>query len=185
MIADKPRMTYAQFERYAALPENADRALELIDGELHEKMPTEEHGMIILRLGGKLIVFVDGKALGIVTTDARHRLPDEDEHAYRPDISYTSFARKQAVVTQGEVPLMPDLAIEVQSPNDSANKLRRKASYYLDNGSLLVWLIFPAKRKIEVWEANGDLTTLTLNDTLTGGDVLPGFSIPVKAIFVV
>ncbi len=42
--------TVDEFEELLKLPENAGRLLELIDGEIVEKMPTEEHGSIALPL---------------------------------------------------------------------------------------------------------------------------------------
>jgi Uma2 family endonuclease len=183
MVIERQRMTIERFERFVALPDNAGRVFELIDGELVEKMPTEEHGFFILVMGGRLLTFVNAHKLGWVTTDARHRLPKDKQNALRPDISYISFARKQEIIRQGAVPLMPDLAVEIQSPDDSANMMRLKAIYYLNNGSQLVWLVFPTKRQIEVWTPNGELRTLGIQDVLEGGDVLPGFTLPLREIF--
>jgi Uma2 family endonuclease len=177
------RMTVEEFERITALPENSERVFELIDGEMIEKMPTEEHGAIILLLGSRLLLFVREQQLGIVTTDARHHLSDDLHNAFRPDISYISFARKQETVRKGAVPLMPDLAVEVRSPDDSAVVLRKKAAYYIEHGSALVWLVFPEKRVVEVYSADGDLRILTDADTLDGGAALPGFSLAIRAIF--
>lgn len=177
------RMTVEEFERTTALPENIDRSFELIDGEMVEKMPTEEHGSLIVILGARLLLFVRQHKLGIVTTDARHRVAEDKHNDFRPDISYISFARKGEIVRRGVVPLMPDLAVEVKSPDDSAVLMRKKAAYYIENGSMLVWLIFPLKRTVEVYTADGDLRILNDGDTLDGADVLPGFTMPVRELF--
>lgn len=76
---------------------------------------------------------------------------------------------------------MPDLAVEVKSPDDSLRALRDKARYYLANGCRLVWLVLPDKQIIEVYTA--DKQPLTEADTLTGGEVLPGFALPVRQVF--
>jgi Uma2 family endonuclease len=60
--------------------------------------------------------------------------------------------------------------------------MRKKALYYLENGATLVWLVFPRKQEIEIHEADG-IRTLTIDDTLEGGDVLPGFSLALKTLF--
>jgi len=78
---------------------------------------------------------------------------------------------------------MPDLCVEIQSPDDSLKLMREKADFYLANGSRLVWLVYPSKQLIEVWTAT-EQAILKLEDTLTGGDVLPGFAVPVKRFFV-
>jgi Uma2 family endonuclease len=149
-----------------------------------EKMPNEEHGSLILLLGGKLLTFAKKNNLGIVTTDALHHVEDDDENAYLPDISFTSFARKKEIIKRGAVPMMPDLAVEIKSPNDTYAEIRRKAIYYIEQGTRLVWLVFPARLKIEVWSAETDeIITLAVHDVLDGGSVLPGFSISVAEIF--
>ena len=177
------RMTIDEFERMIALYANTDRSFELIDGEMVEKMPTEQHGSIIANLLTQLVLFVKQHKLGIVTTDARHRVAEDKHNDFRPDISYISFARKNEVVRKGVVPLMPDLAVEVKSPDDSAVLMRKKAAYYIENGSKLVWLIYPLKRTVEVYTADGDLRILDDDGTLDGADVLPGFTMPVRELF--
>ncbi len=87
------------------------------------------------------------------------------------------------MVTKGAVPRFPDLAVEVKSPGDSYRQMREKAAYYLANGTKLVWLVYPEKRLVEVYRADGDIQILTGDDTLDGGDVLPGFSMTVSDIF--
>ena len=77
---------------------------------------------------------------------------------------------------------MPDLAVEVKSPDDSLSKLREKAAYYLANGTLLAWLVYPKKRLVIVLTPDSE-EILTEDDTLDGGDVLPGFTLPVRDIF--
>lgn len=74
---------------------------------------------------------------------------------------------------------MPDLAIEVQSPDDSIKAMREKAIYYLANGAQLVWLIYPRKRFIEVYYANGEIDIFREGETLSGEALLPGFTLPV------
>jgi Uma2 family endonuclease len=61
--------------------------------------------------------------------------------------------------------------------------MRDKAEYYLKNGTKLVWLVYPEKQLIEVFRANGDSDFFTINDTLDGEDVLPGFQLPVRQVF--
>jgi Uma2 family endonuclease len=64
-----------QFEHILALPAHQGRLLELINGEVKEKMPTEQHGIIALRIGGRLQMYVEEQGLGQVATKARHISP--------------------------------------------------------------------------------------------------------------
>jgi Uma2 family endonuclease len=61
--------------------------------------------------------------------------------------------------------------------------MRDTAAYYLANGSRLVWLVYPNYRLIEVYRPDADIVILGEEDTLTGGDVLPGFELPVREVF--
>jgi Uma2 family endonuclease len=169
------------FERIAAQPENQDRRLELIDGEIVEKaMPTEQHGLIQLTLGSALAAFAHPRKLGRVTIETRYRTPDDPHSALIPDISFSSA--KRPLVEQGSVSGFPDLVVEVQSPDDSLKALREKIRYYLKHGTRMALLIVSDKRLIEVYTPQTELI-LTEKDTLNGGDVLPGFEIPVAAVF--
>lgn len=181
MIQNTKHMTVKQFEAYIEHPDNADRLLELINGEVVEKVPTEEHGAIVLNIAAPMRSFVKQHKLGRVTTEGLHRLPDDDQNAVLPDVSFRS-GLSSPIVRTGAIPVMPDLAVEVQSPNQSDNFMAEKAAYYLANGSRLVWLVFPAKRVVMVHQPDG-VDTLTEADTLDGGDVLPGFRLPVREVF--
>jgi Uma2 family endonuclease len=178
----KTRVSYDQFERFLAERENADRHFELIDGEIVEKnMPTEEHGQVTGNIFGPLWVFNQQHKLGRVVVEVLYRHPDDPNNARQPDISFT-LNSSDPVVTKGAVPRMPDLAVEIKSPTDSYKDMREKAYYYLAHGSKRVWLVYPEKRQVEVI-VNDDFQLLSESDTLDGGDLLPGFALPVSAIF--
>ena len=173
--------TVDEFERFLHMPENLDRLFELINGEIVEKMPTEEHGLVATNLVIAMGSFVKAHKLGRVGVEVRHRLPKDNHNSRMPDVSFTSARRP--LVKQGSVPQMPDLAIEIQSPDDTIKKMREKATYYLENGARLVWLIYPRKRLIEVYSLDIDVEILLESDLLTGGEVLPDFSMPVVDVF--
>lgn len=181
MSVQEKLVTVTEFEAMLQQPEYQDRRLELIDGEVVETMPTEEHGMIIIAIGTYLQMYALRHRLGRVSTDARHRAGDDTYNDRRPDVSVR--VGDNPVVRKGYVMGMPDLAVEVQSPDDSLRNLREKARYYLANGSRLVWIVIPAKQLVEVY-TNDEDRILTADDTLDGGEVLPGFSLAVRDIFV-
>ncbi|MBL8154507.1 MAG: Uma2 family endonuclease [Anaerolineae bacterium] len=181
MLAGKQAVTAAEYEAFIARPENLERRFELIEGEIVEKMPTQQHGIITLNLAGELRAFVKAHSLGRVAVEARYRPPDDAENDRLPDISFVADLSKP-VTEDGAVPFMPDLAVEVKSPTDSVRKLREKARFYLAHGVRLVWLVFPEPRIVEVY-APDDEYTLSADQSLTGGDLLPGFTLPVRQIF--
>jgi hypothetical protein len=61
--------------------------------------------------------------------------------------------------------------------------MRRKRREYFRAGCRLVWVVYPKTKTIEVYTSPTDFTTLDINDTLDGGEVLPGFKVPVRIIF--
>jgi Uma2 family endonuclease len=181
LVQERLRTTVEEFERFLCMPENAGRLFELINGEIVEKMPTEEHGVIAINIAYELRGYVKQHKSGRVGVEVRHRMPQDDLNSRLPDLSFTTARRP--LVREGSVPEMPDLAIEIQSPDDTITAMREKADYYLTNGARLVWLVYPHKRLIEVYRPDADIEILLESDTLTGGDVLPGFSMPVTDVF--
>ncbi len=171
------------FEEYEAfLDENPDGLYELIRGRIVEKLPTQEHGHIVLRVGGRLQMFAEDHGLGRAYTEARYRPEDSTQNDRMPDISYV--ADPNAPVTrQGAAPGMPDFVVEVQSPRDSIRDMREKAEYYLEQGVQLVWIIYPAKKMVEVYEVAGSIDIYQPGDTLDAGAVVPGFTLAVDVIF--
>ncbi|MDZ4765909.1 MAG: Uma2 family endonuclease [Chloroflexota bacterium] len=185
-MAIQTRWTVAAYEQFIALPENTDRRIELIDGEIVEKnMPTQEHGVTGSILNGMLFIWWDkGGRKGWLMIETRVGLPDDDANDRIPDLSYITPERAEPLRRKGAVPYMPDLAVEILSPDESLAKTRAKIQYYLDHGTRLAWLLIPAKRAIEVYRANGEVELLTAeqDDILDGGDVLLGFAANVKTI---
>lgn len=182
MAVERKVYSVDQFDHYLALPENRDRLFELVDGEIVEKMPTEAHGLLESYIAWLMNNVVIPNDLGRVLTNARFRLASANYDSRLPDIA---FRAKPAapVVTQGAISDMPDLAVEIQSPDDSDKEIEAKARYYIANGSRLVWNIKPRTRTIDVYRADGERVELTGADVLSGDDVLPGFAASVESIF--
>jgi Uma2 family endonuclease len=83
------------------------------------------------------------------------------------------------------IPFAPDLAVEVAAPGQHRPAMRKKALYYLAAGTRLVWLVWPSRQEVEVWQ-RGDTRPsriLGMADSLEGGSVLPGFTYPVAGLF--
>lgn len=176
-------VTLTEFEDFIARPENADRLFELINGEIVEKVPTEEHSIAASNVYDPLRDFVKARNLGRVLFEVRRRVPGDEHNARLPDVEYTSTSRLLPVTRKGAVPQMPDLAVEIKSPNETIKSLREKAAYYLANGVQMVWVVYPKTRVVEIYHANGDIEMLSEGDTITAEALLPGFALPVKEIF--
>jgi Uma2 family endonuclease len=181
MTLERTKITIDEYEQFLALPENHDKLLELIDGEIVEKMVTFKHGEAVLNIAFEIKLYFRQNKIGRIATEARHR-PSQDRLNDRlPDISVVIGSDK-VIPDSGAVLFMPDLAVEVKSPDDTYKMLRDKARFYLANGARMVWLVFPEKQIVEVYTP-AEEQILREGDTLTGGDVLPGFSMAVSQIF--
>ncbi len=171
--------TTPEFESFIA--EHAESSFELIYGEIVEKMPTLLHGFIIAILTTALMNYLRVNPIGRAVVEGRYSLPSDNLNDRIPDLSFITN-EKGALVRKGAALYMPDLAVEVQSPDQSDKLMTDKAAYYLANGTRMVWLIYPEKRIVEVLTPD-DRQLLNESATLNGGAVLPNFSLPISEIF--
>lgn len=160
------------------------RLYELIDGVLLEKaMGTYESflaGLLVRWIGN----FVAEQDSGIVLPpDGMLRLSPGLVRI--PDVSFISRGR----LPGGKVPrdpiadLVPDLAVEVVSKSNTTEEMQQKLEDYLTAGVRLVWYVYPLTRSVRVYTAIDQETTVGEGESLAGGDVLPGFTLPVSQIF--
>ena len=175
-----------------ALPDDGWQ-YELVEGRL-VRMPGSggEASSIALNLGAALLAFVRPRRLGIVTgADGTYDLTqpgDEAETALIPDVAFTRAKRVPPRGTPEYAKawrLAPDLVAEVVSPSQFRPEMAAKAQRYLVAGVQLVWVIWPARREVDVWRvvAQQPATTLTIGDALDGLDVLPGFTYLLADLF--
>ena len=157
----------------------------LIDGELHVKMsPNQRHSEAASLLAHYLLSFVLPRGLGRVTVECGYHPPGDRSCVMLPDVAFEGLPRGAQPSRSTYAPYMPDLAVEIISPTQSWAKTRRKARRYLRHGAALVWLIDPASETAEIWRRGSDeRETIDADGELSGGDVLPGFRLPLRQIF--
>lgn len=161
-----------------------NRLCELVDGTLVEKVMGYRESLLA---GGILVFlreFVDARNLGLVTG------PDGMMRLYPglvriPDVAFTSWDRLPAgrVPEQAIPDLAPDLAVEVLSKGNTPGEMYRKLREYFDAGVRLAWLVDLDTRTVEVYCEPNHSTTHYENQSLDGGDVLPGFSLELSRLF--
>ena len=159
---------------------------ELIRGVLCETMPTgQEHGEVVVNLTILLGTFVKSRRLGrLMASDSGVWLERDPDTVREPDIAYFSAEKiLPGVRVTGYAEAVPDLVVEVVSPNDSLREVNDKAMMWLRHGIPLVWVVNPDRRTVDVYREGGAVSTLTDNDTLDGLDVLPGFTCAVRDAF--
>jgi len=158
---------------------------ELVRGELIEmNQPTPEHGMVAMRVGSKLLQHVDAYELGKVLDPGGFLLTRNPDTVRSPDVAFIQQARLgPCETTFFDGAGAPNLAVEVVSPDDSSNKVAAKVEDYLTHGCPLVWVVEPSTRTITVYHPDGTARVHHENETLDGGEVLPGFAMRMADIF--
>ncbi|MEP7002320.1 MAG: Uma2 family endonuclease [bacterium] len=158
---------------------------ELVRGRIRMMPPANMvHGLVSATVLRLLSTYVWQHRLGQCFADSTgYTLPNLLNTVRAPDASFVRASRLPADgVAGGYHQLAPDLAVEVLSPSESKAELSEKLADYFAAGTPVVWVIDPATRTVAVVSANGS-TTPGVTDSLTGGDVVPGFSCGVAELF--
>lgn len=160
---------------------------ELVKGILVRLPPSGKRATrLARRLSARLGDYVDEHGLGEVTGEqGGYRLAPGTDLA--PDVGFIRADRLPPLDSPEYDTLAdgaPDLAVEVASPNQWQPGMVTKAAAYLNAGTRLVWIIWPRWQRVDVWHA-GDKQprVLTVEDTLDGEDVVPGFTYLVADLF--
>ena len=123
--------------------------------------------------------------LGVVcAAETGFKLASNPDTVRAPDVAFIRRERVQEVGdVEGYWPGAPDLAVEVVSPSDTYADVQEKVFDWLEAGTRMVILVMPRKRAVTVYRSMTDMMMLTEHDTLDGGDVVPGWKIPVRGSF--
>jgi Uma2 family endonuclease len=157
---------------------------ELVKGELRMMIPPAyEHGRITFRFGYLLGAHVEPRRLGTILAAETGFLLSRDPDTVRaPDVAFVRAEREPGPI-RGYFPGAPDLAVEVLSPEDRPGSVREKVAEWLEAGTLAVWVVDPRQRTVTVHEPNHEPRVRGESECLRGGEVLPGFELPVREIF--
>ncbi|MBI3946263.1 MAG: Uma2 family endonuclease [Armatimonadetes bacterium] len=176
-------------EELRQLPDDG-RRYELVGGELVAMTPPGgSHGERALRIGRLLDEFVEEHGLGWVAAASGVYLAHDPDTVRGPDVLFISRERLGADVRErlgadvevtGYYDVVPDLVVEVVSPGDTDTETIEKVGDYLRAGVRLVWVVDIRTRRVTL---HPGAEILSAEDTLTGGDVLPGFAVPVSRLF--
>jgi Uma2 family endonuclease len=161
-----------------------DRLCELVDGVLVEKVMSYRESLLAGLILSLLRAWVYPRNLGLVSGEAgMMRLFPRLVRI--PDVAYVSWERVpgRRVPTEPIAGFAPDLAVEVLSEGNTPGEMARKRTEYFSAGVRVVWLIDPATRTATVFTALDQAAVLSEDDTLDGGDVLPGFALRLRDVF--
>ncbi len=161
-----------------------NRVCEIVEGTLVEKTVGYEESTV----AGFLLTFLNNfliqNDLGIAAgPDGTLRLTTGLLRV--PDVSFISWGRLpgRRRPTKPVPRLALDLAVEILSRSNSKSEMERKVREYFDAGLILVWLIDPRKRSARVFTSPVNVILLNEDDSLDGGEVLPGFRLVLRDLF--
>jgi Uma2 family endonuclease len=164
----------------------ADLLYEVVDGKIVEK----EMGARDVEIGGRLFMHLGtfawthrlGRALG----EFIFRIDQARDLQRRPDVAFVSHAKWPVPRLVPEVAvwdMVPDLTVEVVSPSNTADQVQEKIHEYFSAGVVAVWVVYPRQRLVYVYASPTQIQVLKLGEDLDGGELIPGFRLPLAALF--
>lgn len=181
IVALKPPIEPDEFEEMS----DTD-GMELIDGDPQEKAMGFECGVVHARLMRLLGNYLDTNSLGLLSDDEAGYVcfPHRPRLVRKPDVSFVRNGRfPNDRPPRGFARLVPDLAVEVISPNDSYYAVEDKLNDYLLVGVPLIWIVNPDRRTVYTYTPDGTIRRLTAEQELTGEPLFPGFRVRVADLF--
>lgn len=182
-------------EELLAIPDDGRRRW-LINGELRVQGEPGEHDVTIrnrfhsatmakitteLEMWRRTLPKPRGE---VVCGQAGVRLPGEPETTVGVDVAYVP---PDVVISQTDASTIiegiPTLIVEIISPSDTAEELDEMVKVYLRVGVPMVWLVDPTDRTVTIYRPNHEISWVNATQALDGGDVLPGFRVPVQRFF--
>ncbi|HEX5000059.1 MAG TPA: Uma2 family endonuclease [Terriglobia bacterium] len=156
---------------------------ELVGGEILVSPAGMRHSMIAARITYLIARYLEGNPIGTVySADVGIQFPNGNVRS--PDVTFVRTAKLpggQSPETFGE--LIPDLVVEVLSPQDRLTEIGRKIGEYLEYGVPLIWLVDPREKTVAVYRSLTDTERVVDGATITAEPVLPGFAVPVRSFF--
>jgi Uma2 family endonuclease len=163
---------------------HGDHICELVDGILVEKPMGSYESLLAGKIIHWLCSYLESNNVGVVLGEAGMLafLPGQ---VRVPDVSLIRWERipGRQLPQERIYAVVPDLAVEVLSPSNTEAEMRRKLHEYFSAGSRLVWYIAPETRTARAYTAEDQWQDLGPGDSLSGGDVLPGFVLSLDKLF--
>jgi Uma2 family endonuclease len=169
--------------------------IELIDEPLYEvvdgrRVELPQMGIRQVLLASALLVYLDAfvrpRKLGRTVVEGLFELPAVNRER-RPDVAFVSVERWPwglwPAENENAWKVIPNLAVEIVSPSNTASEVQLKVHEYFQSGVELVWVVYPEHREVYVYESADRVQVLVGTKTLEGGKVLPGFQLALAEFF--
>jgi Uma2 family endonuclease len=158
---------------------------ELIYGELVMISPAGfDHGEIALRIGSLLLDYVEERDLGVVlAAETGFKIESNPDLVRAPDASFIRKNRVPKTPWRKYFPGVPDLAVEVLSPEDGRREIAEKVNMWLAHGTISCWVADPETRTLTIYRAAQTPIRLSTSNKITHEPTLPGLVLPISKIF--
>lgn len=186
-MAAEPGRGLMTADELLAMPDDDQHQYELVRGRLICMSPSSSKPAIVAgNIGGEVRSFVKEHRLGICGgADWGFKITSNPDTVRAPDFSFVRAERvPPGGIPPGFWPGAPDFAVEVLSPSNSFTEIMEKVEDYLRAGTRLVWVVDPEKRKVTVLRPGRAPMLVGEDGELDGADVLPGFTLPLREIWV-
>lgn len=163
-----------------------DTLYEVVDDKIVEKIVGAYEVDLATLLIELLAPFVRVHRLGRVFSEMIFRIDQVRNLQRRPDVAFVSHARwpmRRRAPKVAVWDMVPDLAVEVVSPTNSASQVQEKIHEYFRAGVSRVWVVYPGQQEVYVYTSPTQIQVLQLGQDLDGGDLVPGFRLPLAALF--
>jgi Uma2 family endonuclease len=159
---------------------------EVVDGQMVEKTPMGAYETLLgSRLNTRLDSFAYAHDCGRAVSEMLfHFGPSLPQR--RPDVAYVSYQRwprKRQVPRTQAWAVVPELAVEVISANNTFEEVLGKVHEYFRAGVQAVWVVAPPQQQVYVYQSPSHIQVVTIQEALTGEPFLPGFRLPLTEFF--
>jgi Uma2 family endonuclease len=162
------------------------KGYELVDGRLVVTNRSVLSCLVAGRLFTLLAVYCEANRLGwLLPQDSGFQYdPNSPRKVRKPDAAFIRRERlPESAWSDGYCHVVPDLAVEVISPNDTFDEVDTKVEEYLRLGVQLVWVVSLQTRQVYVHRRDGTIAKVRENGELTGENLIPGFRCRVSELF--
>lgn len=176
--------TYLTLAEYLAMPEEEGWRVEMSHGRLvREPGPGLPHASVQALLVSALVVHARATGAGRVADNGAFILASEPGTVRIPDIAFIAKERVPRGYSAALPRLAPDLAVEILSPSNRAGDVQERLRDYFDAGVRLIWVIDPHRRTAIAYHPDAPVELVGTDGALDGGNVLPGFRVPLAELF--
>ncbi|HEV2851694.1 MAG TPA: Uma2 family endonuclease [Thermoanaerobaculia bacterium] len=158
---------------------------ELVGGRIEPMAPTgDEHGDVELEIGTRLRLYgKESKRGRAVSGEVGIYIRRNPDTVRAPDVMFISRERDVRPKSKGFFEVVPELVVEVLSPEDRIGKLKEKLKDYFSVGVLAAWVLDPSSRRLYVYRSLSEVTVFGEGEVLTDEELLPGFSVRISDLF--